>query len=736
MRCSFKVGGFASQQKSTAGMQKTPLASAVARACMGTLLMAPTLSVFAQSSQAIDEIIVTGHGTKIDNSTITKLTEPLRDTPQSIQVLSKDYLDKRGVTSLEEALRTVPGITLGAGEFSWQGNNPNIRGFSSRNDMFLDGIRDYGSYARDPFNLEAVEVLQGPSSTVFGRGSTGGIVNQASKKPLEDSLTSFKVNVGTDNTLRGAVDLSRPVELLGDGAAFRINLMAQQSEVADRDGGELEHYGMAPSLALGLGTPTRLTLSYMKQVAHDTPDYGLPWNNNGRPAEVPRSNFYGFDSDYLDTDADIFTTELAHDYSPAVKLNAQFRYANYTREMRITEPLIAASVPIDTPLQEVTVNRYVFFGDSKETLLYGTGSATFLFNIGSLDHTLVTGVELARETSAPTFGFAVGVPGTNLLNPDQGSGFTAANMETRVISDTDANSLALYALDTIKFTESWQLVAGLRWDRFDFDYNATRFAGTPTRFMGAGTNSTEAFQQVNKEFSYRAALVYKPVEAGSIYMSLGSSFNPSAEGLSFLTTGRGLGLGNQNLDPEKNRSYELGTKWELFEKNVTVNGAVFRTTKTNARLPDPNNPGFNILAAELQVDGVSVEVTSNITDNLALMGGYTFLDGEGPCRPPCVLDTPDHSLSTWATYRVTERLQLGAGGRYLSERFAVTAPGEKRIPGYWAFDAMGSYQWSEQTLLKLNLTNLTNKEYFSQLHPWHLVPAPGFTAMFAINMQY
>ena len=219
-------------------------------------------------------------------------------------------------------------------------------------------------------------------------------------------------------------------------------------------------------------------------------------------------------------------------------------------------------------------------------------------------------------------------------------------------------------------------------------------------------------------------------------MSLGSSFNPSAEGLSFLTTGRGLGLGNQNLDPEKNRSYELGTKWELFDKNVTVNGAVFRTTKTNARLPDPNNPGFNILAAELQVDGVSVEVTSNITDNLALMGGYTFLDGEGPCRPPCVLDTPDHSLSTWATYRVTERLQLGAGGRYLSERFAVTAPGEKRIPGYWAFDAMGSYQWSEQTLLKLNLTNLTNKEYFSQIHPWHLVPAPGFTAMFAINMQY
>jgi len=724
------------QQQDAAVMRKKLLASAVARACMGTLLIVPTLPVSAQIGQSPDEIIVIGRETKIDNSTVTKLTEPLRDTPQSIQVLSKEYLENRGVTSLDEALRTVPGITLGAGEFSWQGNNPNIRGFSSRNDMFLDGIRDYGSYARDPFNLEAVEVLQGPSSAVFGRGSTGGVINQASKKPVEESLTTLKLNAGTDNTLRGTVDLSRPVELLGDGAAFRINIMAQQSEVEDRDGAEMERYGIAPSLALGLGTPTRLTLSYMKQVANDTPDYGLPWNNDGRPAAVPRNNFYGFDSDYLDTDADIFSTELAHDYSRAVTLNAQLRYANYSREMRITEPLIAAAVPVNTPLQDVTVNRYVFFGDSKETLLYGTGSATFQFDSGPIDHTLVTGVELSRETSKPTFGFGIGVPGTNLLNPDQGSGFSATRMETRVISDTDANSLALYVLDTIKFSESWQLVAGLRWDRFDFDYNATRFAGTPTRFMGAGSNSTESFRQVNKEFSYRAALVYKPVETGSIYFSLGSSFNPSAEGLSFLTTGRGLGLGNQNLDPEKNRSYELGTKWELFEENLTVNGAAFRTTKTNARLPDPNNPGFNILAAELQVDGVSLEVSGDITENLALLGGYTYLNGEGPCRPPCVLDTPDHSLSTWVSYRLSESLQVGGGGRYLSERFAVTAPGAKGIPGYWAFDAMGSYQLSEKTLLKLNLTNLTNKEYFSQLHPWHIVPAPGFTAMFAINMFY
>ena len=267
------------------------ITEAVARACLGAgVPLAIALPALAQPPgaatppasrrEAVEEIVVEDSADglyRIEDSSLTKLTEPLRDVPQSIVTLPRQLLDDRGVTTLNEALRMVPGITLGAGEFSWQGNNPNIRGFNSRNDMFLDGMRDFGSYPRDPFNLETVEVLQGPSSMIFGRGSTGGAINQVTKRPFLEPLTSVSFNGGNDDTLRGAADISRPLPALGPGAAVRINAMAHEGEVAGRDGAESSRYGVAPSLALGLDGPTRLTLSYLHQSTDDRPDYGLPW---------------------------------------------------------------------------------------------------------------------------------------------------------------------------------------------------------------------------------------------------------------------------------------------------------------------------------------------------------------------------------------------------------------------------------------------------------------------------
>ena len=288
------------------------LARAVTRALMGgSVAIAAESPVLAQES--VEEVVVFGERRdSVDESYLNRFTEPLRDTPQSITAVTADVLDDRVITSLEDVLRTIPSITLGAGEFSWQGNNPNIRGFNARDDMYLDGVRDFGSYARDPFNLETLEVLLGPSSMLFGRGSTGGAINQVTKRPTLEPMTNVSVNAGSDQTFRTTMDLGRP--LARDGAAFRLNALAHSGEVADRDGAEVERYGIAPSLAFGLGSATELTLSYMKQTADDRPDYGLPWLD-GRPAPVPRENFYGFDSDYLKTDADIFLS-LIHISEP------------------------------------------------------------------------------------------------------------------------------------------------------------------------------------------------------------------------------------------------------------------------------------------------------------------------------------------------------------------------------------------------------------------------------------
>ena len=254
--------------------------------------------------------------------------------PQSIVTVPRELIDDRGATSLNDALRTVPGITLGAGEFSWQGNNPNLRGFSSRNDMFLDGMRDFGSYPRDPFNLESIEVLQGPSSMIFGRGSTGGVINQASKRPMLDSLTSVSFNGGNDETMRATADIARPLPRLGSGAALRVNAMAHQGEVAGRDVVETERYGIAPSLALGLGRPDARHAELSASIDRRRPGLRLAVVQRRAGATCRAHNFYGFESDYLETDADILSAEVVHSTrrrAAAARLAAQ-------RALRAREP--------------------------------------------------------------------------------------------------------------------------------------------------------------------------------------------------------------------------------------------------------------------------------------------------------------------------------------------------------------------------------------------------------------
>jgi len=276
----------------------------------------------------------------------------LRDTPQTISVIDDKTIEQQGVNTLRDALRTVAGISLAAGEGGAKGDNLTIRGFSGRNDIFLDGMRDFGSYYRDPFNYESVDVLQGPSSMTFGRGSTGGVVNQESKAPQTGRFVSGTLQFGSDLTRRIAADVNEPI---GKTSAFRLNVMGHDSQVAERDVAENRRFGVAPSLAFGLGTTSRLTLSYYHQQADDTPDYGIPWLFNG-PAPVDRNNYYGFrDGNYLRTDVDVLTAKVEHDFGSSITLRNQVRYGHYKRDALITEARIAGTPDPDTPLEDISV---------------------------------------------------------------------------------------------------------------------------------------------------------------------------------------------------------------------------------------------------------------------------------------------------------------------------------------------------------------------------------------------
>ena len=492
--------------------------------------------------------------------TPAKYPEPLLNTPQSIDVVPQQVLSDQGVTTLRDALRNFAGISLAAGEGGSQGDNLTIRGFTARNDLFLDGMRDFGSYYRDPFNLEQVEVLQGPSSVTFGRGSTGGVVNQVTKTPQLDRFVSGGLQFGTDATRRVTADFNAPPSMLGAGAAFRLNLMGDIGGVAERNIAENRRFGVAPTIAFGLGTPTRLTLSYFHQTEDDSPDYGVPWYFNG-PAPVNRAAYFGLkDGNYLRTYDDIGTATVEHDFGSAITLRNQVRFSNAVRDALITEPQVPSDVTLATPLDLIEVNREQIGVRSNETSLDEQLDVTFRFKTGFIRHTLVTGLEGVREASNPTRPTypESSVPTTSLLHPDPYQMLTGGAPITSRVQTTGV-TFGAYALDSLRLGEKWQITAGMRYDRMSTDYSQS-------------IAPAFAFSRTDDMPSWRAALSYAPKPNGSIYFAASDSFNPSTETLS-------LSAANANLPPEKNLSYEAGTKWDFAARRLSMRSRVVSNGK-------------------------------------------------------------------------------------------------------------------------------------------------------------
>ena len=661
------------------------------------------------------------------SSSLAKYQRALVDTPQTVGVVSQQTLEQQGATTLRDALRNVAGISLAAGEGGSQGDNLTIRGFTARNDLFIDGMRDFGSYYRDPFNTQELQILQGPSSVTFGRGSTGGVVNQASKTPGLDHIVSADVQFGTDATRRATIDVGGPVSKLGPGAAFRISAMGNIGGVAGRDIAQNRRDGIAPSLSLGLGTATRLTLSYFHQNEDDIPDYGLPWLFNG-PAPVPRSNYYGLeDGNFLRTYADIGTVRLEHDISDKVTVRNQVRYAKYSRDALITEPQLTGVKP-STPLDAMQVTRHEIGVESTETFLDEQLDAIAHFETGAIRHTLVAGVEGGRETSNPTRPNFTAPP-TNLLNPNPAESLLPdAPVSTRV-SDR-ALSAGAYAVDTVDVGRHWEFTGGLRFDRFDNKYDQT-------------VAPVSHFRRVDQKPTWRAAAVYKPVPFGSVYVDAGTSFNPSAESLS-------LSAGTADLAAESNKTYEVGTKWDLSGNRLHVNTSWFRTVKDNAREASPANSLLYVLAGKQKVTGFETDLRGRITSRWEMLASYAHLDSRvvsSHFYPAAVgyplANVPRNTLAVWNDYRLPAHFEFGVGANYVSSRNASsTVPLDpttrevKQVPGYWVFNGMVGHPLGEHVDLQLNVYNVANRYYYDQIHPGHIVPGPGRSALIDLKFKF
>lgn len=685
-----------------------------------------TSTVVLQMSKQKTSIDVNATAPVISSS-MPKYQVPLVDTPQTIDVVPQQTMVEQGDTTLRDALRNVAGISLAAGEGGSQGDNLTIRGFTARNDLFIDGMRDFGSYYRDPFNTEEVEVLQGPSSVTFGRGSTGGVVNQASKTPDLNHFITVGLDFGTDDTRRATIDINTPVPLFGSSAAFRLNAMGDIGDVAGRDIAENRRDGFAPSLAFGLGSPTRLTLSYFHQNEDDVPDYGVPWLFNGA-APVNRVNYYGLQNgNYLRTYDDIGTVKAEHDINSKVMIRDQVRYANYVRDVLITEPQLTG-ITFGTPLSQMQVTRHEIGVNSTETYLDEQLDLTAHFNTGFIRHTFVTGIEASRETSDPTRPNYT-APTTSLLNPNPAQSLNPNPTISSAVTDS-AISVGAYAIDTISLGQKLDLTGGIRFDRFDDTYNQS-------------VAPASHFERVDEMPTWRAAAVYKPISIGSLYFDAGTSFNPSAETLS-------LSASTANLPPEKNMTYEFGTKWDLHNGRLSVNSSWFRTTKQNAREPDPTNPLLDVLAGNQRVSGIEADVRGHVTSRWEVLSSYAYMDSKvvsSQYYPAAVgyplANVPKNTFTFWSHYRLPHHFDFGTGANYESSRTAsATAPLDpttgliKEVPGYWVFNAMASHPLGEHIDVQVNAYNLANRYYYDELHPGHIVLGPGRSALIGFKFKF
>lgn len=698
----------------------------------------------------------------------TKYSVPLRDVPQTVQVIPEQVTKEQAVTSLRDVLRNVPGITMSAGEGGGgaQGDNLRIRGFSSRSDIFVDGVRDNAIYNRDPFNYEQVEVYKGPSSTNSGRGSAGGSVNLATKTPKLDSFTRVEGMVGSDDLYRVTVDINEPLfrrqseapsggkgvygkqgyggksVLLDDsGAAFRLNLLYHDQDTPGRNGVEQNRWGVAPSLAFGLGTDTRLTLSYMHFEENNVPDYGLPFVPLdathpaliGRAGTVPASsfhNFYGLRGlDFEDSATDIVGVNFEHDF------NDDFRMRNFTRYAKNELRSYIVAPRFGTPRTPAVINRGYKSRDQVYETWSNTTEFTVEFETGALEHTVVTGFEFSVEdqVSGSFTGNFLGsaspnrAPGTNLYRPNLNDPYSVT-FTPGIERFANVHTRSAYLFDTVEITDSLKYIGGLRADHIELEVN--------DRVAPVGRED---------EFvTWRSALVYNPVENASIYFGYATSMSPSGDSV----TGLGLSTRDErnqtinlaDIDPEETQAFELGSKVDLFEGKLSLSGALFRTEKTNARTQDPVTGDIS-LDGEQVIQGFELGVVGNVTDSWRILAGYVYTDSEvTDSKDPSDIgkrlgNTPLNTFNLWTVHDLPGGFQVGVGTYFVDERINNISS-QYYMDSYWLVDAMLGYQVSESLTLRLNVHNLFEEDYVDRAGGGHFIPGVGRSVSLTASLEF
>ena len=688
-------------------------------------------------------------------STSNKITGPLLDTPQTVTVIPGTIISERGATNLTQALRNTPGITFDAGEngFATSTNNFKIRGIDSSGSIFTDGVRSSGSFARDMFNVEQVEVVKGAAAD-NGRGGAAGYINIITKTPTTENFVRGESSLafddyGTDPLFRSTIDVNQRV----GSVAVRMNGMYENGGVMGRDVAELDAYGLAPSIAFGLGTETRAIFSYERLQRNDLPDWGvlgasIPGTTRYNPAAgaVDRDTFYGLSSDYDDVQGDRVMARLEHDISDNFTVTNQTVWERADRESRYTIPYgyIAPTVPFPDGRARTDRQYYDRVNEtfSNQTNLAGT------FVAGGFKHTISTGIEFTRETSgALRFPNAGQTSNADLYNPDPNRPFPDFVDPTQRNS-VEIRTAAAYFYDTIQLTRQLELVGGLRAEHYDYDIDSSTIAGAPI-----GIGSVDGSETT---LGGKIGLVYKPVRNGTLYASYGRSALPPGSYLSNPDISREGDNATPaffpGADPVEAQNYEIGLKWDFFGGKLSTTAAAFHTEK---RMAYGETAAGDFVYGDQQVQGIELGIAGNLTERWKVFGGILLLDSErkhGAAVDALMTDygvtggaapsdpawnaanptgvtttngdelafTPNFSANLWMTYDVTDKFTLGGGVLYVGDSWVGRPDDATRIipngrfgklPDYFLVNFMAAYDITDNVALQFNIDNVFDEDY-------------------------
>jgi catecholate siderophore receptor len=739
---------------------------------MASLAAAMLVTGTAHAADAADaadagpaEILVVGRGEKVDLAT---MRGPVIDVPQTINIIDGEVIKDRQITTLSDALRNVAGVTTAVGEGGVvSGDQFFIRGQAARDDVFTDGMRDFGAFTRDAFNYESVQVLKGSSSTALGRGVSGGAINTQSKRAETTDAFGASMSAGTDAYFRATLDANKAIN---DTTGFRINAMFHRNDTPDRDNVFSHRWGIAPALSFGKGTDTSVDLIFFHQEENKTVDYGVPiavtssTTDIERPVTefgVPRSNFYGFGGDEDNTIVNTLTVRFAHKASDWLSFTSDTKLGAYQRRFRQTVPSCAAACGdalLDANPATVPNVSSSARGQFRQTTrgIQNVSTALIEKPIAGMRNELIVGWDISYQTNKRADDARpASAVSQSLFAPTAAAPVYPGVYQYRNNSATD---YSFFIDERLWLTPKLSINAGVRYQHFEADQDQTAL----TTNTGAANTTCNGVSATGTCFSHasstsnlwnpKASIIWEPSDKMSFYTSYSKAAVPVGNSVAngSLATPTTT-ITTTDLAPEKTETFDLGAKFSLFGDRLLIQSAIYQINRSNAKESNLAAPGTFIASSDpkQRLRGFEFGLSGTVTPDVLVTANYAYVDAEiREAFASGAIDTnaigkqvryvPRHAASLWTSYKPLEGslkgLEVGVGANYQSKVY-LNNTNTQMAPSYATFDALIGYNFGNYRIA-VNGYNLGDKLYYAQVNGGRVVPSAGRSVLVTFGANF